>query len=159
MREALTNDDLVIRPLKADDRQAWSRLWAGYNAFYGRCGPTALPHAVTERTWRRCLDDSQDLVALVAVVGGKLCGLAHFLFHEATISLHPYCYLSDIYTDRSFRNRGVGRALIEEVYRYAQGRGAAKVYWQTRASNGIARALYDAVAEDSGFIVYRKVFR
>jgi len=32
------------------------------------------------------------------------------------------------------------------------------VYWQTQEGNASARRLYDQVAEQSGFIVYRKVF-
>ena len=35
------------------------------------------------------------------------------------------------------------------------GRRAARVYWQTHESNAVARRLYDRVAENSGFIVYR----
>jgi len=31
-----------------------------------------------------------------------------------------------------------------------------RLYWQTHESNHTARRLYDAVAERSGFIVYRR---
>ena len=54
------------------------------------------------------------------------------------------------------RGLGVGRALIEEVYRRAREVGAPRVYWQTQESNSVARQLYDKVADLSGFIVYRK---
>ena len=52
---------------------------------------------------------------------------------------------------------GVGRALIEEVYRKAESAGASRVYWLTQSSNAQARALYDKVADNLGFIQYRKV--
>jgi ribosomal protein S18 acetylase RimI-like enzyme len=51
----------------------------------------------------------------------------------------------------------VGRALIEEVYRKAEAAGASRVYWLTQSSNAQARALYDKVADNLGFIQYRKV--
>ena len=38
---------LLIRPIEQTDFQAWTPLWDGYNAFYGRSGPTALPEAIT----------------------------------------------------------------------------------------------------------------
>jgi ribosomal protein S18 acetylase RimI-like enzyme len=48
--------------------------------------------------------------------------------------------------------------LIEEVYERARVGGATRVYWQTHESNLRAIALYDQVAERSGFVVYRKEF-
>ncbi|HEY9359996.1 MAG TPA: GNAT family N-acetyltransferase, partial [Xanthobacteraceae bacterium] len=33
-----------------------------------------------------------------------------------------------------------------------------RVYWLTQESNAVARALYDKLAERSGFIQYRKLF-
>ncbi|MGC4245094.1 MAG: GNAT family N-acetyltransferase, partial [Herbaspirillum sp.] len=52
-----------------------------------------------------------------------------------------------------------GRALIEELYRYAAADGAERVYWHTHHTNATARKLYDHLAVDSGFIVYRKNLR
>jgi GNAT superfamily N-acetyltransferase len=50
----------------------------------------------------------------------------------------------------------VGGRLIEAVYERARDAGSARIYWQTHETNATARALYDRVAERSGFIVYRK---
>lgn len=47
------NDELDIRPVVSADLDAWRPLWDGYNAFYGRKGPTALPEEVTSVTWAR----------------------------------------------------------------------------------------------------------
>ena len=54
------------------------------------------------------------------------------------------------------RGRGVGRALIEAVYDRARAAGCSRVYWQTHESNATAMALYDTLAERSGFVVYRR---
>lgn len=50
----------------------------------------------------------------------------------------------------------MGRALIEEVYRRAVDAGCSRVYWNTHKTNVTAMKLYDKVAEESGFLVYRK---
>ena len=50
--------------------------------------------------------------------------------------------------------KGVGRALIEVVYRQAAQAGATRVYWQTQVTNSAGRLLYDKVAKHRGFIVY-----
>lgn len=144
-----------IRPLAIADRTEWKALFEGYNAFYGREGPTALPEPVYEATWARIFDPAEPVHALVAERGGRLVGLTHYLFHRSTLSVAQACYLQDLFTLPSERGRGVGRALIEAVYEKAREAGAARVYWQTQENNTTARRLYDQVAAYSGFIVYR----
>lgn len=68
-----------------------------------------------------------------------------------------YCYLEDLFVAEYARGHGLGRALIEAVYEKAEAAGASRVYWLTQSSNAQARALYDQVADNLGFIQYRKV--
>ena len=96
--------------------------------------------------------------ALVAELDGHLVGLVHYLFHRSTTAIAPVCYLQDLFTGEAARGKGVGRALIEAVYERAQRAGSSRVCWQTHHTNRTARLLYDRVAEDSGFVVYRKLF-
>jgi GNAT superfamily N-acetyltransferase len=139
-----------------EDFHAWMPLWNGYNAFYGRTGPTALPPEVTEMTWSRFFDAYEPMHALVAEDSGKLLGLVHFLFHRSTTQIALTCYLQDLFTVEEARGKGVGRALINAVYQHAAAAGSPRVYWQTHETNSVAMRLYDKVAEKSGFIVYRK---
>ena len=151
------SDKLTIRSVVREDFPAWKELWDGYNAFYGRKDSTALPLAITQMTWSRFFDAYEPMYALVAEVSGTLLGLAHYLFHRSTIQIEPTCYLQDLFTLEAARGKGVGRALITEVYQRAQTTGLKRVYWQTHETNAIAMRLYDTVAERSGFVVYRKV--
>jgi GNAT superfamily N-acetyltransferase len=146
----------IIRSVEKEDFSAWKPLWDGYNAFYGRVGPTALPEEITQMTWSRFFDAYEPMHALVAEGAGGLLGLAHFLFHRSTIQIAPSCYLQDLFTIEAARGQGVGRALIEAVYRRASDAGSPRVYWQTHETNGTAMRLYDKMAEKSGFVVYRK---
>ena len=150
--------EALIRPVIRADREKWEKLWDGYNGFYGRSGPSALDPQITDTTWERFFDSYEPVHALVAERGGDLLGLAHFLFHRSTISIQPVCYLQDLFTAEAARGKGVARALIEAVYDRAQQASASRVYWQTHESNERAMALYDKVAEKSGFVVYRKIF-
>jgi GNAT superfamily N-acetyltransferase len=148
--------DAIVRPVVASDLAQWLPLWDGYNAFYGRAGLSALPAEITWATWLRFLDPGEPVHALVAEVRGELVGLAHYLFHRSTIRIELTCYLQDLYTAASARGQGVGRALIGAVAERARAAGTARLYWHTHESNHTARRLYDAVAERSGFIVYRR---
>jgi GNAT superfamily N-acetyltransferase len=150
-------DGILIRSIEPRDFACWKPLWDGYNAFYGRHGETALPDEITERTWSRFFDGYEPVNALVAERSGQLIGLVHYILHRSTISIGPVCYLQDLFTLEAARGLGVGRALIEEVYRCAERAGCSRVYWHTHHTNATARSLYDKVAEDSGFLVYRRM--
>jgi GNAT superfamily N-acetyltransferase len=152
-----SSDRVIVRAVETDDFHAWSKLWEGYNAFYGRSGETALPEEITRTTWFRFFDAYEPMHALVAEQAGELVGLAHFLLHRSTTQLQPNCYLQDVFTVEKARGRGIARALIEEVYARAKALHLGRVYWQTHESNTTAMYLYDKVAEKSGFIVYRKL--
>lgn len=148
---------IAIRQVTAKDFDAWKPLWDEYNAFYGRSGSTALPDEITRLTWSRFLDPAEPMHALVAEQAGQLLGLAHFLYHRTTTNPRDNCYMQDLFTTETSRGTGVGRALIDAVYEEARRAGAGRVYWQTHETNALAMKLYDKVAEDSGFIVYRKL--
>ena len=148
----------IVRPLAAADLPQWRPLWDGYNAFYGRSGPTALAEEITRVTWARFFDAYEPVHALVAEQEGRLVGLVHYLFHRSTVSLGPNCYLQDLFTDGALRGQGIGRALIAAVAERARAGGASRVYWMTQETNTTAMRLYDRVAEKPGFLIYRQVF-
>jgi GNAT superfamily N-acetyltransferase len=147
---------IVVRDVQRRDFDEWKPLWDGYNAFYGREGITALPDEITNLTWSRFFDGYEPIRAVVAERANKLVGLVHYLFHRSSTGLRSNCYLQDLFTVESARGQGIGRALIEEVYRRAAQAGSGRVYWQTHETNKTAMILYDKVAEKSGFIIYRK---
>ena len=148
------SQSFTVRPIRQSDYEQWLPLWDGYNAFYERSGPTALPAEITAATWRRFFDPAEPVRALVAEESGKLIGLTHYIFHRSTTRLNNTCYLRDLFTAEHARGRGVGRGLIEAVYEAARAAGSPNVYWQTHVTNLAGRALYDRVAEHLGFIVY-----
>jgi GNAT superfamily N-acetyltransferase len=150
----MTTPSIAIRRVGANERADWEPLWKGYQTFYD----VNLSDEVTAATWARLHDPAEPMFLLGAYVDGKLAGIVHFLFHRSCWTIADYCYLQDLFVAPDARKFGIGRALIEAVEQEARGRGASRVYWLTQESNATARALYDQVAERSGFIQYRKLF-
>src|SRR3569833_3860822 len=72
---SLARMSVTIRPVTKNDYAQWLPLWDGYNAFYGRSGPTALDPAITRTTWARFFDANEPVHALVAEEGGGHIGL------------------------------------------------------------------------------------
>jgi GNAT superfamily N-acetyltransferase len=145
--------NVVIRPIGEDEREAWNPLWADYLAFY----KTTLTRDISDLAWTRFHDPDEPIFALGGYLEGELMGIAHYLFHRSTWASHRYCYLEDLFVADAARGKGLGRALIEAVYARAEAANASRVYWLTQSDNAQARALYDKVADNLGFIQYRKV--
>ena len=160
---------LTITPLTPADRAAWERLFRGYIAFYERDEPAAMYDAA----WAAFMAGER-VHALGARLGSAsvapyrsapgaerlppageetLVGITHFFVHPNT-SGPDVCYLQDLFTDAAVRGQGVGRALIGAVGDWARAQGCARLYWMTHESNAVARALYDKVAINRGFIRY-----
>ena len=145
---------VVIRPVEKDERAAWEPLWVGYLTFY----KTSVPAQTTDITWDRFHDPAEPMFVLGAYVDGMLTGIVHYLFHRSTWTPGNYCYLQDLFVNSDARGLGVGRALIEAVYERAKAAGASRVHWLTQNENSQARILYDQVADNPGFMQYRKLF-
>ena len=144
---------LHIRPLEESDRAEWTRLWTGYLDFY----ESSVPGEVYDATFTRLIDPAMtDMTALIAEQDGQPCGLVHVIFHRHCWRTEDVCYLQDLFVDPAIRGSGVGRALIEAVYKTADERGSPSVYWLTQEFNYRGRALYDQVASRTPFIKYQR---
>jgi GNAT superfamily N-acetyltransferase len=139
---------IEIAPLQPSDREEWERLARGYKAFYG----TELAPERYDETWRALMRNER-VHGLGARLGGRLAGIAHYLFHAQTWS-SDCCYLQDLFTAEDARGRGVASALVDAVAQEARKGGAVQFYWLTKQDNEQARALYDRIAAWKGFLRY-----
>ena len=143
----------VIRRLEPDDYRRWLPLWREYQRFYN----ADIPDETTQMTWRRLLDSREPMWGALALQGDRALGFVHWIYHRSCWTVGDYCYLQDLLVDSEARGQGLGRSLIGHVEREARSANCSRVYWLTQESNVQARILYDSVAENSGFIQYRKV--
>jgi GNAT superfamily N-acetyltransferase len=142
----------MIRAIEAGDRAAWAPLWTAYLAFY----ETQLPAAIFDMTWQRLSDPNEPVWGALAIGDDGPIGLVHFLYHRSAWTIEPACYLQDLFVAPQVRGGGHGKALIDYVAAAAAKQGSTRLYWMTHETNATARRLYDAVAQRSGFIQYRK---
>lgn len=138
-----------IVPVTRADYEKWLVLWQGYLDFY----EASLTGAVTAATFDRII--AGEIHGAVAKDDqGNCLGLVHWLTHNSTWSQAEVCYLEDLFVADGARGQGLGEALIEHVKTWAKSNNLNKVYWLTAETNSRARALYDQVAERTGFIHY-----
>ena len=140
-----------IRALAPADHDAWLALWRGYLEFYA----AELSAEQTALTWSRLTAADYPIWGAMATdASGRAIGFVHWLTHPATWSDRPYCYLEDLFVAPGARGSGAGRALIAHVTTWAGDNDCTKVYWLTQDTNTTARALYDRVAKNTGFVHY-----
>ena len=145
-----------IRPVTKNDFNEWLQLWKGYQVFY----KAAISDEITKTTFDRFQDAQEPVYCLVIENEEKqLIGLVHYIFHRSTWTIENYCYLQDLFVDPKHRASGLGRKLIEAVYAEAEKNHCSRVYWLTQENNEQARMLYDRIADQTGFIQYRKLIK
>lgn len=143
-----------IRKIEKRDYDQWLKLWNLYLEFYGH----ELSDDVKLATFQRIVHSNGGMRGFVYEKGGDILGIVHFIYHASTWSLGNYCYLQDLYVLKEHRKSGIATELIQAVYRDAEAAMASRVYWLTHESNQAAITLYDKLADNAGFIQFRKNF-
>lgn len=144
---------IEIRGVQSDDKMSWLELFQQQVLFH----ENRIDYLSTEQyeiTWRRLLDPTSSICGLVAHYNGVIVGIAHYLFHPSTWTLHDYCYLQDLFVHSSVRGKGIGRKLLEEVHQIAKIHESPRLYWVTKSSNEQARVLYDSFIPASDMVQY-----
>ncbi|MEL7109713.1 MAG: GNAT family N-acetyltransferase [Pseudomonadota bacterium] len=144
---------IEIKSIRAKDKAVWRELWTGYLVFY----KSSVSDAVYDSTFERLLTDGEyEPSGYIAWEGDKALGLVHFMYHRHCWRVENVCYLQDLFAVPEARGKGVGRALIEEVYAQADQKDCPVVYWNTADDNHTARQLYDRIANKTQFIKYQR---
>ena len=144
---------ITIRPLQASDKPDWQYLWHDYLKFYD----SAVTEDIYDITFERLLSPQRaNLSAFLALIEYRAVGLVHYIYHPHNWKRENVCYLQDLYAVPECRGQGIGRALIEAVYKAADANGTPAVYWLTQDFNQTARQLYDRVATLTPFIKYTR---
>ena len=146
----------MVRHVRADEFDGWSRLFRGYAEFYR--WPTSDEH---QRQIWRWIHDEKTVEALVAVrvdgdgneIGDPV-GLAHLREWVRPLRGVVCGYLDDLYVDPATRGGGVVDALFAEMNRIGRDRGWAIVRWTTADDNYRARGAYDKIATRTTWITY-----
>ncbi len=131
---------MVVRPARRNDRQALIELIKGYFAFYR----TPFPgNARLEALLEALAQDPSLGTQLVAEAADRLVGFASLYACFDTLVADRILVMNDLFVEPSFRNRGVGAALLAACLSYATERGYARLDWVTAQDNHDAQRFYD----------------
>ena len=115
-------------------------LIADYQVFYEQTPDTARNRAFFGRFTK---ENPLGVQFAALDPDGAPLGFATLYVLPSSLSGADYCYLSDLFTVRAARGRGVARALLASGASWARARGLDQVDWLTARSNATAQRLYD----------------
>ncbi|HEV3030956.1 MAG TPA: GNAT family N-acetyltransferase [Polyangia bacterium] len=105
-----------------------------------------LEHTVSgsaEELARHLFGERPIAEAILAEEDGVAVGFALFFTTYSTFLTRPGVYLEDLFVLESHRRRGVGAALLTEVKRRAETRGAGRLEWSVLDWNAGAIKFYE----------------
>jgi GNAT superfamily N-acetyltransferase len=132
------------------DAPAIAVLLAELGTFYGET-PEGTPDERAEQV-RRVLSGDHPSARLLLAWGGPaawagpaLVGLASWSLLWPAAGLTTSLYLKELYVAQAHRHGGVGRLLMEGIYRIAAERGCSRVEWTTDTGNTRAQQFYESL--------------
>lgn len=141
------NESFIIRKGLRKDAAAAARLWMLSTTEHALYDPiyTPVPHA--ERMMRRFLSDlaqGDQTCFFVAEAGDKVVGFVTGELRSGTPLFVPrtWASLEDIYVEQGWRDRGVGRGLVERCAEWASALGADGISLQVATANQHAKRFY-----------------
>ena len=136
------NTAFQIRPLQPDDVGAFFALLQAKAAFDG-CPESLL---ATEASLRAALFGPGPVTrALVAVVDGRLIGMATFYAIFSTFIMQPGLWLDDLYLDPAHRGKGIGRAMMAQLASIASAAGCERLDWIVATANRDGKRFYERI--------------
>lgn len=135
-------DDVLIRPVRAEDTEAVAQLWLRL-VDYHRQLDTDLPPATPDgpqlyaRSLAERIHDShtRTFVAesesgIIGYVLGVVVDFVPEMFQQ-----EPSGFLADIYVEEPYRKLGVGRALVDTLTGWFRSQGIPYFEWHVAARN------------------------
>ncbi len=126
---------IKTRPLIFNDFPAWLPLWNENNAGH-------INEKVTSQTWQRLCDPAQSVFGFAAFDKEELVGILHYILHPVTGSINNACYMQDLFTLPSHRNKGIAKKLLQALYQEHKQQKWARIYWVAEENNAAAQQLY-----------------
>jgi GNAT superfamily N-acetyltransferase len=128
------SDVIDVRPARDEDAPAVAEL-------LGHLGYPAPPFEIPARLAR--LRARGDAETLVAVADGRVVGLATVHARNVLHHARPVVQLTALVVPPDMRGRGVGRALVGVVERWAADRGADRLVLTTALHRAEAPGFYE----------------
>ena len=136
--------EIAIRPFRAEDQQFLARVAPRMHP--GQTASARDP-AIFDRFFSGLADGNflskPGAQAFVATINGQACGVISFSPDRDYFTDHPRVYVDSLVLAQESEGKGVGRALLDYVERWAREHGFREVVLDVFAGNQRAIAFYE----------------
>jgi GNAT superfamily N-acetyltransferase len=136
------SDALVIRDARPGDEDAILGLLTEFAAFEELTHKFRLTREIISRD---LMGDRRRVQCDVAECDGALAGVMVWYRIYGTFEARPALFLEDLFVRPAFRRRGIGKAFLRELVRYALEEGANRIDWCVLDWNTPAMDFYDEI--------------
>jgi ribosomal protein S18 acetylase RimI-like enzyme len=91
------------------------------------------------------LNNRPTSIVLLAEVDGVYAGMIVAFENFSTFTVKPMINIHDVIVLREYRNKGVGRRLMEAIVAEGEKRGCSRITLEVRHDNASAQSLYKSV--------------
>jgi GNAT superfamily N-acetyltransferase len=136
---------IILATATPADAAAVAALCAELDEFYGET-PEGSPDQRTAQVREALFGDRPAGRALLAWDNSAiLAGFASYSLLWPAAGLSTSLYLKELYVGESYRRAGVGKLMMNGLYRIAAERGCSRVEWTTDTGNQAAQAFYESI--------------
>jgi GNAT superfamily N-acetyltransferase len=147
---------IVIRTARPEDTEAIASLLAELDQFYGaaQIEPLATRLAAIESA---LFMSPPAAFALLAWTESSLVGLATYSYLWPAAGVTRSLYLKELYVTDTYRRKGVGARLMQEIFSVARAQNCSRVEWTSEVENVDARQFYSTTGASlqDGKVLFR----
>jgi GNAT superfamily N-acetyltransferase len=131
----------IVKDAGPDDIPAIVKLAEEMDHFYGETAMES-PERRASQIAQAIFSDPASAHAILAWDDSNLSGFASYSFLWPAVGLTQSLYLKELYIAESARRQGVGKLLMQGLYRIAVQHGCSRVEWTTDQGNTDAQQFY-----------------
>lgn len=134
-----------------------AELFNDYRIFYGQESDVPGCYAFIKNN----VENKFSKIFLLWDDAGKAVGFSQLYPTFCSISMKPYYYLSDLYVDKSCRQKGYAKYLMNFLTKHFTAEGAQRLTLDTATTNKIAQHLYESLGyeREKTYITYHQILK
>jgi ribosomal protein S18 acetylase RimI-like enzyme len=143
---------LTVEPMTRNDRREWEALYRGYAEFYR----VPMNDHILDSVWSWIHDDGNAFYGRIARRdSGEALGFIHCRSMPSPLRGVVVGFLDDLFVAPPARGQGVVEALFEALREIGRSQGWPFIRWITAEDNYRGRAVYDRIAQRTGWTTYQ----
>ena len=147
--------NLEICDIQQKHYEVWIELYHKYAEYY----QVDIPKDNFDLTWKWLTSENYPFWGILADVGSKIVGFAHFRSLPSPLDSCEVGFLDDLFVLQEYRGKKIGYSLIEKVHQIGKSKNWPYINWITKDDNYTARTLYDKISTKTDWNFYELIVK